>query len=406
MTTVLFIHGTGVREPTFTQTYTRIDAGLREVRPDLSMERCYWGEIGADLLAQGDSFYFDPYRDRTDRVAAGDEPVDGDRAPAEAVPKEEKELARWARLFDDPLYEVRLREIDDAPTTPFGPLIRDRLLALPDDEQIAAELAASDLTDAFEAAVRSVTASDEFDAAFGDVRATDADNERMLARALVASCLAALADRGVEFSGDRRDHLVDVVLAGLGAAPEHGPEEVTDRLGALALNAAYRLAEPVFRLGRRKRIDDLADIVYYQAHGRAIREVVRKRIRDVPGPVVLLGHSLGGIIAFDILAAGAVDPGQVRMLVTVGSQVPLLYELNALSCGFKFRTDLPNGFPRWLNVYDPRDLLAYGGRVLFPDRCHDLPVNTKTPFPTAHGAYWDTGAFYRGLADALKAAGL
>jgi hypothetical protein len=280
------------------------------------------------------------------------------------------------------------------------------LLALPGDEKIAAELAANGLTDAFAVAVHSVTASGEFEEAFGDVHATDANNERMLARALVASCLAALADQGVEFSGDRRDHLVDVVQAGFGPAPDHGLKEVTDRLGAFALDGAYGSAGWLLRRGRRKRIDDLADILYYQAHGKAIRDVVRKRIHDVPGPVVLLGHSLGGIIAFDILATGGAGLAQVQMLVTVGSQVPLLYELNALCCGFKFRTELAEDFPRWLNVYDRRDLLAYGGRVLFPGRCDDLPVNTKTPFPTAHGAYWDTDAFYTGLAAALKAARL
>ncbi|HLK72992.1 MAG TPA: hypothetical protein VKU77_05015 [Streptosporangiaceae bacterium] len=397
MTTVLFIHGTGVREPAFAATYAQIKAGLHGLRPDLRVERCYWGEIGARLQAGGKSFYFDAaVTARPARASTADEPV----------PEEEKELARWARLRVDPLFEIRLYELGKPQAGDlFGMPVRDRVLALPGNPRVAAELASGGLTEAFGDAVRWVAGSPEFAVAFDRSTVADGFTERMLSRALVARCLATAADDGTEFTGDRRDRLVSVVQAGFGV-PDYG---VGDKLGDLAKNLAFRCAGPPLRRRRRTVIDQLADIVLYQAHGDAIREFVRDRIRQLPGPVVLLAHSLGGIVAFDLLAGNrARGLGHVAMLVTVGSQVPLLYELGALTCGINYGVPLPSGFPpSWVNVYDEQDLLGYAGAELFGDRCRDLPVDTRQPFPMAHHAYWDdTGPLYQGLADALQGEGL
>jgi len=85
----------------------------------------------------------------------------------------------------------------------------------------------------------------------------------------------------------------------------------------------------------------------------------------------------------------------------------LLYELGALACGLKYPMPLPAHFKsRWLNVYDRRDLLAYAGGEFFGDRCRDLPLDTGTPFPTAHSAYWDKDELYQRLAGAMAAEGL
>jgi hypothetical protein len=400
MTTVLFIHGTGVREPAFSKTYAQIKVGLSDVRPDIGVERCYWGVIGANLRAKGKSFYFD--------VAVNGSSARGGAADAadEPVPEEEKELARWARLRIDPLFEIRLYEIEKPPPGDlFGVPLRDRVLALPGDPQVAAELASCGLTDAFADAVGWVTGSREFAVAFDRSTAADGFTERMLSRALVASCLASAADDGMELAGDRRDRLVSVIQAGFGV-PDYG---VGDKLGDLAKNIAFRSIGPSLRRHRRAVIDQLADILLYQAHGAAIREFVRDRIRQFQGPVVLLAHSLGGIVAFDLLAGDRAEGlNHVRMLVTVGSQVPLLYEIGALTCGINYRTPLPGSFrPKWVNVYDERDLLGYAGAALFGDRCRDIPVNTRQPFPMAHSAYWDDmGPLYRHLADAMREEGL
>jgi len=118
-----------------------------------------------------------------------------------------------------------------------------------------------------------------------------------------------------------------------------------------------------------------------------IRSFIREEIGKYPGPVVLLGHSLGGIACVDLLLES--DPPKVPLLVTIGSQAPLLYEVNALS-GMPYdpNAKLPSTFPKWLNVYDRDDLLSYVGGKLFPDWVEDFHAGSGIPFPDSHGAYW------------------
>lgn len=383
MTTLLFIHGTGVREPQYSTALARIKAGFSSEHVDIDVQSCYWGEIGAELHACGKSFYFDPLEsaDEAGGSAAGH--------GHDQVPEEEKELARWARLMDDPCYEIRLREMAPVRGRPYDKVMKRRVLELPAKQDLAGQLAVEGLTEVFAAAVEWLTMSDEFMSVLGNSTAPpDGSIERMLSRALVARCLATLAETGVDLVGERRDKLVLTVQRGFGVA-DYGP---LDPAGNVAKNIAFRAAGSSLRRRRHAAIKQLADILLYQAHGNPIRGFVRDRIRETEDDrVVLLAHSLGGVIAFDMLAEErATGLDRVRMLVTVGSQVPLLYELRALTCGVNFGTPLPDSFKaRWLNAYDKRDLLAYGGEELFGKRCQDIPVDTKTPFPTAHGAYWD-----------------
>jgi hypothetical protein len=395
MTTVLFIHGTGVREHKYLSTFKRVKDGLHDVRPDLAAEHCYWGEIGAELRAKGASFSFATAQ-RSGRPAAAsfdDEPVSG----------EEKELARWARLLADPLFEVRLYEISEPPVTSYVTArpLADRVLTLPGEPEVAAELASNGLTDAFSRAVGYVVGSAEFASAFDGVSIADGATRGMLARALVARCLALASDEdGTELPGEERDRFVRAVVAGFGAR-DHG---AWDRVEEFSKGLAFSAVEPWLEKRRREYIESVADILLYQARGEAIRRFVEDRIREVPGPVVLLAHSLGGIVAFDLLACPhATGLNKVRLLVTVGSQVPLLYELGALASGDTYPSGLPEYFtPAWLNVYDQRDLLGYAGGELFGERCHDLRVDTHSPFPTAHGAYWRLRALYHHIAEVMR----
>jgi hypothetical protein len=395
MTTVLFIHGTGVREPEYTKTFGRIKARVEKLRPGLSAEPCFWGEKGAVLQADGDSLHFDRRRNRF---------KPGGSAARQAELDEDEELALWGQLLADPLFEVRIRRIVKPPRGNPGPFLGDRVRSLGDDPALARELADAGLAGEFAGAVRDVTGSPEFIRAFGRSTTTDGNTEAMLARALVASCLATAADGGLDVSGDHRDQLVDAVVAAFGPAPDQGLAEITDGLKRWALETASWPAGPWARKWRPGAIEQVADIVLYQAHGGPIREFVRDRVREIPGPVVLLAHSLGGIIAFDLLAGPDTDGlDQVRLLVTVGSQVPLLYEIGALTCDVNYPHLLPDSFtPKWINVYDRRDLLAYVGDHLFHQRCQDRRVNTRTPFPAAHGAYWDSKEFYKLLGEEVE----
>jgi pimeloyl-ACP methyl ester carboxylesterase len=140
------------------------------------------------------------------------------------------------------------------------------------------------------------------------------------------------------------------------------------------------------------------DVLLYLSRGEQIREFIRACCRDATPPVVLLAHSLGGIACLDLLATHDI-PGVVQ-LVTVGSQAPFLYELNALP-SLPYGRPLRPDMPAWTNFYDPRDLLAYVGEKVFPGRVTDVPVSSGNPFPFAHSDYFGNPGFYDRLGKLL-----
>lgn len=134
-----------------------------------------------------------------------------------------------------------------------------------------------------------------------------------------------------------------------------------------------------------------ADILRYLSDGEPMRRFVAGTMGEAlarGGPVVAIGNSLGGIILVETLAAP--DGPRPDLLVTVGSQSPLLMTIGALGAlgepGEASGDRLP--FQPWLNVYDPRDFLAFVARPVWPDQSgiRDLAVDNGAGFPDSHGA--------------------
>jgi len=139
----------------------------------------------------------------------------------------------------------------------------------------------------------------------------------------------------------------------------------------------------------------------YQARGQDICKFIRQTIEPLNGPVVLLAHSLGGIAAVDMFIEAPIEKPTVQLLVTVGSQAPLLYELNALvSMPFDPHARLPKHFPPWLNIYDEHDFLSYQCAKIFPE-VHDVRVDNGQPFPESHSAYWGNGKVWDAILSTL-----
>lgn len=107
---------------------------------------------------------------------------------------------------------------------------------------------------------------------------------------------------------------------------------------------------------------------------------------------------MGGIACVDLLVQQQLS--QVELLVTVGSQAPFLYEINALY-SLEYGQLLPEHFPEWLNIYDLRDFLSYVGKKVFPDRVQDVRVDSKQPFPRSHGAYWTNAKTWEAIISRL-----
>ena len=93
MTSVVFVHGTGTREPDYTDTFNLIERKLQGIFPQLNAVRCYWGgDLGASLHHEGTSI---PLYDST-------------RATESSLKEEDYAIALWEQLYRDPLYELRI----------------------------------------------------------------------------------------------------------------------------------------------------------------------------------------------------------------------------------------------------------------------------------------------------------
>lgn len=150
-------------------------------------------------------------------------------------------------------------------------------------------------------------------------------------------------------------------------------------------------------------------IIFYLQRGAAARSVITNALRLVPqdAPVILFGHSLGGVAAVDLLTAPdwAAAGIRVDLLVTAGSQSPWLYLLDGLA---HLSPGRPGTVPvPWLNFWDERDLLAFCAEEVFAGRgaaVRDVELASGEPFPASHGAYFSDPALYRAISDELAAA--
>ncbi|MFJ8863440.1 hypothetical protein ACIRD8_34110 [Streptomyces sp. NPDC102451] len=387
MTTVVFTHGTGVREPHLGGLVAQITSGLAATAPGTRLVAYDWGgPYGARLGADGASIPAAP--------GAGTGRSTGDLGEGDDV-------VEWARLYDDPSAELATAAAGAAGrATPPGAAFPDErpravLLDIAARGEPAAGLPAPGLRQAAAELARSPLLGPAAEALDPETLA------EVLARALTATAVAAdiAADSPVQIGGDGRDAAVAALAERLGAAPAgtgRGP----------LLRMAGR---PLVRLGshyavrRRRALTDAAhpaagDVLKYLARGEDMRHGLRELVATLEPPVVLLGHSLGGIISLDTLISAPV-PG-VEFLITVGSQGPFLYETGALPT-LAHPEPLPDHVPPWLNLYDRRDLLGYAAEPLFPGRAQDVSTDSRQPFPVAHSAYWTAPAVYRAIGERL-----
>lgn len=384
--TVVFVHGTGVRGEVFGRYFGLIREHLQG-RGGRPTHGCFWGEAeGAEFRAGGASV---PDYDRT----GGDEPTE-----------EEEGLALWSILYADPWYELRLLadwpsragQLAPGQVTAEARLI-DQVQRFQASPELEALLARHRLVGPWTQALDDLRAAPEFRRA---ARAAEDPmvnvHRKALARALVARTLVAAEGTG-SIAGQARDELVAAVTLDLHGAGMGVAGWLTRPFKGVAATLATR-----YVARRRGAITDasypmVGDIVRYQSRGRQVRDHIRRFVVDTvandPDPsVTLIGHSLGGIACVETLIEEPLP--EVRRLITVGSQAPFFYEIDALDT-LVYGHALPDHFPsEWLNIYDRRDLLAYVGEGLFAGRVTDVEVDNGQPFPEAHSAYWSNEAVW------------
>ena len=399
MTTLLFVHGTGVRCAAYNASLATVKAQAALHLPRVQVQGCLWGDLlGARLHDDGASV---PSYELGQSLAAQQGRDSG-----------REQAVRWRLLYEDPLYELRSYAALALSSEGLGGSNRSPLAKSP--AQLAlGQLRVLSFADAAlqrsghltAGLVQKAVAWLEADASFApaadsETLADPARGRAVIARAFVAAwAVAAEREMLPVLDGDLRDRLYQNVVAGLGGATKGLKDEFIGALGGLA----SRLATPVLR-ARRTAVTDGSiaatnDILLYQTRhgGEAIRSFIAQRIRACTPPVYVLAHSLGGIACVELLVLA--NDLNVAGLVTCGSQAPYLYESDALGA-LRWKTPLPGHFPKkWLNVFDLNDMLSYVGAGVFPGRVTDHEVQSRQPFPHSHSAYWTNEQLWTRLKD-------
>jgi len=403
MATLLFVHGTGVRRDVYEGSLGRIRAGLAatNVGRTTAVEGCLWGDPLGTRLQGGASI--PEYQERG-----------GQPPPTE----EELELELWMHLYEDPLYELRVLGIGPLPPggAPGQARPRDVLdgfaKQLTVGEDAREVLRAGGIDSYIKAATSRIIESSSYAEFLTRVPQTMGFFQAALARAIVAEAIAMSSDeRGVEppIASDAaaRNEVALLLQDQLGPRQAGvGKWIVRGMLGATRATAGRGVAIVGSSLAkwRRGRMSDASspaagDILLYQSRGGAIRDFVKARAKELTPPVVLLGHSLGGIACAELLIANDLRD-HVALLITVGSQAPYFYEINALQT-LEYGRRLPDHVPRWINIYDLRDFLSYIGGKTFQGRVQDVEVNNRQPFPQSHSAYWNNPQVFAEIANAM-----
>ncbi len=396
MTTLLFVHGTGIREKRYAETYNIIKCSLQEMKSDLTVLGCFWGEkYGAKLQAEGACI-------PTYNSARAIE-VD------ETLRDAEYSIILWEHLYMDPLYELRTLSILPASSDQFVPgqldlsqQLNKRIRDFKPDKQLDTILQLSGGSSVFEEARKTVIGSIPYLDAINTLNTNSKllDYYAVIARALIAQLILISREREfftrVEIDAIMRDELVMQLSNNFsGGISNRGVSSWMKK----QMMGLVEIVLSGYAQRRRGALSDsvnpaAGDILLYQGRGEQIRAFIKNEIEKASEPVILMGHSLGGIACVDLLVLEKMP--QVKLLVTVGSQSPFFYEIGALQ-SLAFGDDLPTYFPRWLNIYDLRDFLSFVGATVFKGRVEDVVVDSHQPFPVSHGAYFTNPDVYKAI---------
>jgi hypothetical protein len=409
MTTLLFVHGTGVRRTGYEKSLKRIQSGVQDLKlNDVTVAGCLWGDPLGTRLGDANSI-----------------PRYGKSGGKSSDAPEQMEVELWKNLYADPFYELRVLSLRPANRegvalgeVPIAERLDDIVRTFPVSSELADHLRKGEIFDVFEAARTAIVASAPYQEMLPAVSDPMGVFQDAIARALVAQAIR-LASSDEEDTCDRpavyedarlRNEVVALVRDRLGPYQAFPGEWIVKKLlgagAAAAFGGAATVGTPLTKWRRGKVMDGASplcgDILLYQCRGEAICGLIERRINEVEPPVVLVAHSLGGVASVDLLIEKKLDD-RVAALVTVGSQAPYFYEINALRRLERSASPtLPRHFPQWVNVYDLRDFLSFVGSHVFQGRVIDRRVNNRQPFPESHSAYFWNPEFYPILADAIK----
>jgi hypothetical protein len=121
--------------------------------------------------------------------------------------------------------------------------------------------------------------------------------------------------------------------------------------------------------------------------------------------LVVIAHSMGGNIVYDLLSSLRTDLS-CDVLLTVGSQVGVFAELGLFDSVVPPTNPATDRVPqlanveRWINVFDPNDILGFAAEKIF-DGVKDYQYSTGKGVLAAHSTYFIRPSFYDRLATRL-----
>ena len=417
MTSFLFVHGTGVRESGLAETLRILERRISKLPGRNSLDSCAWGKVMGS-----------PEIEELKTVP------DFQKRKGEEADTIDNEAALWALLYRDALFELRLLNVQltQSETQPFGANDGQQLRNTIVGWRLAGESAnlvdrAAIASDVFQAAHATISKSQAFTELLESACAPLTRYREAAARAICAQAVLYSFERDQipAFISDRhlRDSLIDQLVIDFGGREAVIPSWVTKpflqlgkSLQRRAIDVGVSLAEKHAQSHAGMYLQsfyrNIGDVLLYQSKGGVIRDAIRDSIKNAGESVVLLTHSLGGIASFETLVEECQSNhssvlNRVRLFVTMGSQVSFLYEINALqSLNYDPHTgsvdELPTTFPRWLNIYDPNDLLSYLSEPMFGAQVEDKRIESGQPFPMSHSSYWQCDETWAAIGDKLS----
>ena len=205
--------------------------------------------------------------------------------------------------------------------------------------------------------------------------------------------------------GDASGYETRGLVSGVRDAVARVVSALDELLGSLTSEAVGALNQAVRGALARATALSLGDIVAYRdtANGAAIRKRVVERAGaggiDTTEKIIVLAHSLGGLVVLDLLQQGDLRAGH---LVTFGSQPAMFHVLKELPTLAPYTpghsTRVSAGIDRWTNLWHPMDPLAFVASPVFAlaDGRAPTDVQIDTPLSTLvgdrfwmHSAYWE-----------------
>jgi hypothetical protein len=407
---IVYVHGIGVRGNAYNTEFRLIREKLsacdffKENGKEIKFHRCAWGdEYGSSMLNGGQS-------------------VPEERKRNSDTSKDDKKLKQglWTLLYREPLFEINVLTMRDQEregwrgarpqfgSDPSGERLRKKVKAIAFSENLKTLFEQEGITEAlFQQGKSLILESQDFSDAMKILNSSSTipyDYVTALSRGILAQIgLLLISESGQESSFSLTSEKSDLLA-----------QEIADKIadqekGAISAGKKFltKIAMNFLRSRRFKASTDyserLGDILKYQARGQDIRDYIYSIITECQGSVIVIAHSLGGIACVDLFLEKQL-PDNVKLLVTVGSQAPALYELGAL-VNQKYISDagkLPDSFPKWLNIYDRDDFLSYVGSKIFPGRIVDVEVSTEKLFPASHNDYWKQPGTWNAINNTLK----